>query len=155
MTSHYQKYTNRPTQTIRQNWNDYFINIAIQASTRSTCPRKQVGCVIVKEKAIVATGYNGSLPGEAHCHTHGCFLQDNHCIRTIHAETNAINQAAKNGISLNNAAIYCNVEPCWSCYKNILSVGIKSIFFKEPYGNKSHIHQECIIRNLTNYKMLI
>jgi len=138
----------------RQSWNRYFLALAQQASTRSTCLRKEVGCIIVKDKAIVATGYNGSLPGEPHCTTHGCFIQDNHCIRTIHAETNAINQAAKNGISLKNATIYCNVEPCWSCYKNIIASGINSIYYTQPYGNKPHLHQECLIKNLTSYHLI-
>ena len=154
MTTPSPENTKKSTIPIRQSWDDYFMNIAVQAATRSTCPRKQVGCVIVKDKAIIATGYNGSLPGESHCHTHGCFLQDSHCIRTIHAETNAINQAAKNGVSLNGAIIYCNVEPCWNCYKNILSVGINSIYFKESYGNKPYIHQECVLRNLTHYEKI-
>jgi dCMP deaminase len=152
MTTLFPGVTKSNTAPIRQSWDDYFMSIAIQAATRSTCPRKQVGCVIVKAKAIVATGYNGSLPAQAHCHTNGCFLQDSHCVRTIHAETNAINQAAKNGISLNGATIYCNVEPCWNCYKNILSVGIDSIFFQESYGSKLAIHQQCISHNLTKYK---
>ncbi len=153
MTSLYPKDTKNKVP-IRQTWDDYFINIAIQVSSRATCPRKQVGCVIVKDKTIMATGYNGSLPGEPHCFTHGCFIQDGHCIRTIHAETNAINQAAKNGVSLDGATIYCNVEPCWNCYKNVLSAGITSIFFKESYGKKPHIHHQCIVQKLTQYQKL-
>lgn len=148
------KNTKETPLPIRQSWNDYFLALAQQASTRSTCPRKQVGCVIVKDKAIVATGYNGSLPGESHCTTHGCFIQDNHCIRTIHAETNAINQAAKNGTSLKGATIYCNVEPCWNCYKNIIASGIVSIYYAQSYGNKPYLHQECLIRRLTDYQMV-
>lgn len=138
----------------RQSWDEYFINLAQQASTRATCPRKQVGCVIVKNKTIIATGYNGSLPRESHCDSHGCFIQDNHCVRTIHAETNAINQAAKNGVSLKGSSIYCNVEPCWNCYKNIISAGIIKIYYKEPYGKKSYLHQECITRNLIEYNLI-
>ena len=156
------KFTTTPSQEdiknitplTRQSWNEYFIKLAQEVSTRSTCPRKQVGCVIVKDKTIVATGYNGSLPKEAHCTSHGCFIQDNHCVRTIHAETNAINQAAKNGVSLKDTTIYCNVEPCWNCYKNIISAGITKIFYMESYGNKSYLHQECIIRNLIDYNLI-
>jgi dCMP deaminase len=121
------------------------MEIAQQVSTRATCPRKQVGCVIVKDKTIVATGYNGSLPSEPHCVTNGCFMQDDHCVRTIHAETNAINQAAKNGVSLKGATIYCNVEPCWSCYKNIVSAGIETIYYKQPYGNKHYLHGHTLL----------
>ena len=154
MTQLCQSSTSKKNPPLRQSWDDYFMNIAHQVSTRSTCPRKRVGCVIVKNKIIIATGYNGSLPGESHCDTHGCFLQDDHCVRTIHAETNAINQAAKNGISLKDATIYCNVEPCWNCYKNIIVSGIISIYYAQAYGNKSYLHQECLIRGLTHYQMI-
>lgn len=130
------------------------MNISQQASTRATCPRKQVGCVIVKDKAIVATGYNGSLPSQSHCTTHGCFIVDGHCVRTIHAETNAINQAAKNGVSLKGSVIYCNVEPCWNCYKNIVSAGITKIYYREAYGTKTYLHQECIMRNVIEYELM-
>ena len=145
-----QKKTNKP----RQSWNEYFMGIAQQVATRSTCPRKNVGCVIVKNKTIIATGYNGSLPGDPHCDTHDCFLKDNHCIRTIHAETNAINQAARNGVSLDGATIYCNVEPCWNCYKNIIASGIKTIFYAQGYGNKPRLHQEAINQNTVEYHLL-
>jgi len=128
----------------RQTWNNYFMTIAEQVSTRATCPRKQVGCVIVKNKTIVATGYNGSLPNQTHCTDSGCFIIDNHCVTTVHAETNAINQAAKNGVSLNDATIYCNVEPCWYCFKNIISAGIKTIYFKQSYGTKNKLHTDYI-----------
>jgi len=154
MTQPCQNNSNETSHPLRQSWDDYFMNIANQISTRSTCPRKRVGCVIVRDKTIIATGYNGSLPGEPHCDTHSCFLQNNHCVRTIHAETNAINQAAKNGVSLQGATIYCNVEPCWNCYKNIISAGITKIRYRDSYGNKSHLHQNCILRNLTKYKKI-
>lgn len=129
---------------IRQPWDNYFISIAEQISTRSTCIRKQVGCVIVKNRTIIATGYNGSLPNQPHCIDDDCFLLDNHCIRTIHAETNAINQAAKNGVSLEDAIIYCTLEPCWYCFKNIISVGIKQIYYKESYGSKNKLYLDYI-----------
>lgn len=132
---------------IRQNWNNYFLDIAEQVATRATCKRKQVGCVIVKDKTIVATGYNGSLPGEPHCIDDECFMHNNHCIATVHAETNAINQAAKNGVSLKGATIYCTLEPCWYCFKNIISSGITSIYFKEAYGTKTSIHENYILKN--------
>lgn len=129
---------------MRQSWNEYFMNVATIVANRSTCPRKKVGCVIVKDKTIISTGYNGSLPKDPHCSDVGCYVQDHHCIRTVHAETNAINQAAKNGVSLKGSTIYCNVEPCWYCYKNIISSGIIKIYFKEPYGNKSKIYKDSI-----------
>ena len=86
---------------IRKDWDSYFLVIAKIVSTRSTCKRKKVGAVVVnpKTKAILATGYNGSLPRAEHCTDNSCYVVDNHCIRTIHAETNAINHAAKLGCS--------------------------------------------------------
>ncbi len=125
---------------IRQPWDEYFINIAQHVSTRSTCNRKQVGCVIVRDKTVIATGYNGSLPHQPHCTDEGCYLVDNHCLRTVHAETNAINQAAKNGVSLDGASIYCTLEPCWYCFKNIITSGIKKIYYKQSYGSKNQLY---------------
>lgn len=125
---------------IRQGWDEYFVSLAQHVSARSTCIRKQVGCVIVKDKAIIATGYNGSLPNQAHCTDSDCYIQNNHCIRTVHAETNAINQAARNGVSLKGATIYCTLEPCWYCFKNIISAGIKEIYYKESYGSKNSLY---------------
>lgn len=125
---------------IRQPWDEYFINIAQHIATRSTCNRKQVGCVIVKNKTIIATGYNGSLPDQPHCIDEGCYLLDNHCLRTVHAETNAINQAARNGVSLQGASIYCTLEPCWYCFKNIVTSGIDKIYYKQAYGSKNELY---------------
>ena len=136
----------------RQPWDDYFINIATEVSTRSTCKRKQVGCVIVKNKTIVATGYNGSLPNQPHCIDDDCYLLNNHCIRTIHAETNAINQAAKNGVSLQGAAIYCTLEPCWYCFKNIITAGINQIYYKESYGSKNKLYLSYIANHNILFK---
>lgn len=139
---------------MRKPWDDYFMDLAMQVSTRSTCPRKQVGCVIVKDKTIIATGYNGSLQHSEHCTDFGCFIEDNHCIRTVHAETNAINQAAKNGVSLKDASIYCNVEPCWNCFKNIISAGITAIYFKENYSLKNKLYAQYLIEKDIIFKKI-
>ena len=121
----------------RKAWDTYFLEIARIVSTRSTCTRKKVGAVIIdpKTKAILSTGYNGSLPGAEHCIDTSCHVVDNHCIRTIHAETNAINHAAKSGSNLSNCAIYCTTQPCWNCFKNIIQAGITEIYFNELYLN--------------------
>lgn len=120
---------------IRKDWDSYFLEIAKIVSTRSTCKRKKVGAVVVnpKTKAILATGYNGSLPRAEHCTDNSCYVVDNHCIRTIHAETNAINHAAKLGCSLDGCTIYCTTQPCWNCFKNIVQSGITTIYFNELY----------------------
>ena len=113
------------------------MHLAHIASTRSTCARRKVGAVIVNHstRAIISTGYNGSLPGAPHCEDVGCTLQNGHCITTIHAETNAINQAARNASPLNNAVIYCTSKPCWNCFKNIIQSGITEIYYDSDYSD--------------------
>ena len=97
----------------RVDWHTYFMNIARQGSTRSTCPRKHVGAVIVRDKTILSTGYNGSIRGLPHCSDVGCVMEDGHCVSTVHAEANAIIQAAKNGVSIEGAELYTTASPCW------------------------------------------
>lgn len=109
------------------------MNIAKEVATRSTCERKFVGAVIVRDKTILSTGYNGSVRGLPHCDEVGHMMEDNHCVRTIHAEANAIIQAAKNGTMIDGAAIYVTASPCWSCFKTIANAGIKKIVFGEFY----------------------
>lgn len=92
---------------MRPDWDTYFMNIAKDVASRSTCPRASVGAVIVKDNRILSTGYNGSPSGEPHCTEIGCLMINNHCERTIHAETNAVVQAAKYGININGAILYC------------------------------------------------
>ena len=117
----------------RVSWETYFMNIAAEVATRSTCDRKHVGAVIVKDKTILSTGYNGSIKGLPHCDEVGHEMVDGHCIRTTHAEANAIVQAAKNGVEINHAEIYITASPCYNCFKLIANAGIKSIYFLELY----------------------
>ena len=93
----------RVTMAERASWDEYFMNIARVVSSRSTCDRKFVGAVIVRDKTILSTGYNGSIRGMPHCSEVGHMMEDNHCVATIHAESNAILQAAKNGVSIDGA----------------------------------------------------
>lgn len=120
----------------RVDWNKYFISIAKTVATRSTCIRKHVGAVIVKDKNILATGYNGSICRLPHCDDVGHMMSDGHCVRTVHAEVNAIIQAAKNGTSINGAVIYVTASPCWECFKCIANAGIKEVYFSEFYRDK-------------------
>jgi len=117
----------------RKSWHQYFSDIAELVSTRGTCDRKQVGAVIVKDKRILATGYNGSMPGSGHCDEEGHLMENNHCVRTLHAEVNAIAQCAKYGISCDGSTLYCNTLPCWNCFKAIVSAGIKEIYYNSDY----------------------
>jgi dCMP deaminase len=118
---------------MRKAWDQYFMDIAKQVSTRATCQRKQVGAVIVRDRTILSTGYNGSVKGMAHCTDVGCMMEDGHCVRTVHAEANAIIQAAKNGVSVKGATIYTTASPCWWCFKLIVNSGIEKIVFGELY----------------------
>ena len=117
----------------RVSWEAYFMNIATEVATRSTCDRKHVGAVIVKDKTILSTGYNGSIKGLPHCDEAGHEMVDGHCIRTTHAEANTIVQAAKNGVEINNGEIYITASPCYNCFKLIANAGIKLIYFLEFY----------------------
>ena len=125
----------------RVSWKDYFMNIAREVATRSTCVRKHVGAVIVREKTILSTGYNGSIKGLPHCDEVGCEMVDRHCVRTTHAEANAIVQAAKNGIQINQSEIYVTASPCYDCFKLIANAGIKIIYYDEFYRDKRIIEK--------------
>ena len=120
------------------------MNIASEVATRATCNRKHVGALIVRDRTILSTGYNGSVHGLPHCDDAGHMMEDGHCVRTIHAENNAIIQAAKNGTSIANADIYVTASPCWSCFKMIANSGIKRIVFGEFYRD-DRIFEMCQI----------
>tara|TARA_B100001250_G_C19525132_1_gene667727 strand:- start:238 stop:669 length:432 start_codon:yes stop_codon:yes gene_type:complete len=120
----------------RLSWESYFMNIAHEVATRSTCDRKHVGAVIVREKTILSTGYNGSIKGLPHCNDAGHEMSDGHCIRTTHAEANAIVQAAKNGVAVNNSEIYVTASPCYNCFKLIANAGIIVIYYNELYRDE-------------------
>ena len=112
------------------------MNIAKEAATRSTCDRKHVGAVIARDKTILSTGYNGSIRGMPHCDEVGHLMEDGHCVATIHAETNAILQAAKNGVRLEGSEVFITASPCWSCFKMLANTGIKKIYYGEFYRDE-------------------
>ncbi|MDZ5574591.1 ComE operon protein 2 [Enterococcus cecorum] len=116
-------------------WNQYFMAQAVLLSLRSTCTRLEVGATLVKDRRIIAGGYNGAVSGDNHCIDHGCYVVDGHCIRTIHAEMNALLQCAKLGISTDDAEIYVTHFPCLHCTKAILQAGIKKIYYLHDYHN--------------------
>lgn len=117
----------------RASWDEYFMNIARVVASRATCDRKFVGSVIVRDKTILSTGYNGSIRGMPHCSESGHMMEDGHCVATIHAETNAVLQAAKNGVSIDGATVYVTASPCWNCFKMITNAGIRRIVYGEFY----------------------
>jgi dCMP deaminase len=120
----------------RVDWHTYFMNIARQAATRSTCDRKHVGAVIVRDKTILSTGYNGSIRGMAHCDDVGHTMEAGHCVATVHAEANAIIQAAKNGVAIDGAEIYTTASPCWDCFKLIANAGLMRVYYGEFYRDE-------------------
>ena len=118
------------------------MTITRQVAERSTCTRAKVGAVIVRDRSILATGYNGSPAGMPHCTEAGCLIYESktptgdieqNCFRTIHAEINAIAQAAKNGASIKDASIYITHTPCIHCLKVLVNTGIRCIFYEKPY----------------------
>lgn len=111
----------------RPSWDEYFLKLAMLASERATCPRMHCGCVLVKDKNVIATGYNGSIPGGDHCEDVGCLVINNHCVRTNHAEMNALMQAAKHGSPVSGATAYITNMPCTTCAKALIAAGIKRI----------------------------
>ncbi len=126
----------------RLTWDQYFMTITQQVAERSTCNRAKVGAVIVRDRNILATGYNGAPAGMPHCTEAGCLIYESktpygeveqNCFRTIHAEINAIAQAAKNGSNIKDSSIYVTHTPCIHCIKVLVNTGIKTVYYESPY----------------------
>jgi len=117
----------------RPSWDDYFLKVAMLVSERATCPRMHCGCVLVKDKQILSTGYNGSIPGDVHCEDDGCTIVDKHCVRTIHAEMNAILQCSSHGVRTEGATAYVTNMPCTNCSKALITAGIKEVVIFSDY----------------------
>ncbi len=120
----------------RASWDEYFMAIGRVVASRSTCDRKLVGAVMVRDRIILATGYNGSIRGLPHFDDEGHMMEDGHCGRTVHAEANAIVQAARNGVRLEGADIYVTASPCFGCFKLIANAGVTRIVFGEFYRDE-------------------
>jgi len=127
---------------VRPSWDQYFMEIAHTVSKRATCDRGRSGCVIVKDKQILVTGYVGSPNGLPHCDDVGHQMKkmlhedgsvSEHCVRTVHAEQNAICQAAKRGIALDGSTLYCRMTPCRVCAMLIINCGIKRVVCEKKY----------------------
>jgi dCMP deaminase len=119
----------------RISWDQYFMAQSHLLALRSTCTRLTVGATIVRDKRIIAGGYNGSITGGDHCIDKGCYVIDNHCVRTIHAEINALLQCAKFGVPTADSEIYVTHFPCLQCCKAIIQAGIKTVYYAEDYKN--------------------
>jgi dCMP deaminase len=119
----------------RISWDQYYMAQSHLLALRSTCTRLTVGATIVRDKRIIAGGYNGSIAGGDHCIDSGCYVIDNHCVRTIHAEMNALLQCAKFGVPTDEAEMYVTHFPCLQCSKMIIQAGIRTVYYAEDYKN--------------------
>ena len=127
----------------RPSWETYFMDIAMLVAKRSTCLRRSVGAVVVKDKRVLSTGYNGAPMDVAHCRVTGCIREQmkipsgerHELCRGIHAEQNAIIQAAYHGVSIKEAALYCTNLPCSICAKMIINAGIQTIYYLSGYAD--------------------
>lgn len=118
--------TDIPTSP-RATWDEYFMRIAEEVATRATCDLRHVGAVLVSDRSILATGYNGSVRGLPHCDDVGHLMRDGHCVRTVHAEANAVAQAARNGVRIDGATLYCTILPCLACMQLLTNAGVARV----------------------------
>lgn len=137
----------------RIDWDQYFMMQAALLASRSTCQRLSVGAVLVRDKRIIAGGYNGSVSGDDHCLDAGCYLRDGHCVRTIHAEMNAILQCAKFGAPTDGASLYVTDFPCLQCTKSLLQAGIKEINYIRNYHNDDYAMKLIRLKNVALHQI--
>ncbi len=138
---------------MRKDWDTYFMDIAFMVKERSTCPRLHVGALVVKDKRIKGTGYNGSPSGLDHCDDVGCLMINEHCKRTIHAEINAIMECSPE--ERKNATIYITAEPCMECTKIIIASGISRVVYARAYKKEHNFFEDAPwieVVCLENYK---
>lgn len=129
--------THSPSE--RPSWDEYFLRIAFTVAERSTCDRAHVGAVIVRDRRILATGYNGAPAGLPHCDDVGHLMIDGHCVRTLHAEQNAIIQAALHGVSTDDSTIYVTHQPCLTCAKMIINAGTDRVVYAGNYPDQNSL----------------
>ncbi|MCC7355840.1 MAG: cytidine/deoxycytidylate deaminase family protein [Anaerolineae bacterium] len=123
----------------RPSWDEYFMGIAFAVAQRSTCDRAHVGSIIVRNKRILTTGYNGSPRGLPHCTDAGHLMINGHCVRTLHAEQNAIIQAALHGVSVEGGTIYVTHQPCLTCAKMIINAGLMRVVYAGNYPDENAV----------------
>lgn len=130
-------------------WNQYFMSQSMLISMRSTCSRLAVGATIVRDKRVIAGGYNGSVSGDVHCIDEGCYVVDGHCVRTVHAEANALLQCAKFGVKTDGADLYVTHFPCLQCTKQLIQSGINKIYYLNDYHNHEYavelLNRACVL----------
>lgn len=117
----------------RPSWDEYFLRLAQLVATRATCPRRHVGAVLVRDNRVIATGYNGSARGDAHCEDVGCLMENGHCIRSVHAELNALLQCAASTQTSAGATLYCTHLPCVHCAKALVQADVTRVVYIAEY----------------------
>lgn len=122
-------------------WDQYFMAQSLLLSTRSTCTRLAVGATVVRDRRVISGGYNGSVSGDVHCSEVGCYVVDGHCVRTVHAEVNAIIQCAKFGAPTEGADIYVSHFPCLQCTKTIIQAGIANVYYLHEYRTSDYARE--------------
>jgi dCMP deaminase len=130
----------------RPSWDEYFLKIAELVSSRSTCPRLHVGAILVRERMIISTGYNGAPRKTEQCDEVGCRIVNGHCARVVHAEVNTVIQAAYHGISTKGAALYTRYLPCEHCAKALINAGVERIVYREVYENVDQSYAKRLLK---------
>lgn len=144
--------TTEPRRT-RPDWDQYYIEMAYSVATRSSCNRGAAGAILVKDNVILSTGYNGSIRGLPSCFEAGCLVVDDHCVRTIHAEMNALVHAAKHGASIDGATLYTTYTPCWGCFRVLANGGVKRYVWQEDYNTDRRVLETAEILGLELLKL--
>ena len=124
------------SEEARPSWDEYFMQIAFTVAQRSTCDRAHVGCVLVRDRRMLTTGYNGAPAGLPHCDDVGHLMVDGHCVRTLHAEQNALIQAALHGVSTVGATAYVTHQPCLTCAKLLINAGVRRVVYSGNYPDE-------------------
>lgn len=130
-----------PRKNDRPSWDEYFLKLTDLVATRATCQRLKVGAVLVRDRKIISTGYNGAPRGTSDCYEAGCYMVDGHCVRTVHAEINAVVQAAFNGTSTQGSTVYVNNLPCYQCTNVLINAGIVKMVYRRDYRPDPATHK--------------
>lgn len=137
----------------RLSWDEYFLEQAELVAKRSSCNRAQVGAVVTVDRNCIATGYNGGIAGLDNCDDVGHYMEDGHCVRTVHAEMNAILQCARNGHAMNGATVYVTHYPCMNCMKSLAQVGVERIVYRNSYREHEFAKEIASLKGIALVKL--
>ena len=141
----------------RPDWHQYFIGIALEVSKRSTCDRLSVGSVLVRDKNILASGFNGAPRTLEHCPTNNHLMKegDKNCRNVVHSEINSIAMSARQGINVDGSTLYVSHYPCWECFKVLVNCGIKDVYYLHDYRNSELVEQTAKKLNIPIIKVTL